>query len=210
MFNDVLNGENANVILPCWRSNVIVKMDMFSQKYEVIDSGLDGDISGLIVCGDSYIVAKKDGKKIYRIKDGAIEELQVEVENDGGFFLYSDGKRFCAIPKFGNRIEIFELETLDRIYEYKVCKDRASFSWLTYENMTLCNKKIDEHRVIFYEGGKILILDMEKLTTNVIKIKTTPETDFLVKEHINNYTKKNVFNESVEFGLVDFWGIVNA
>ena len=201
-------------VLACQKSNMILRLNVLSEEFSIIESGFDGELFDAVGAAGKYIGAFADNPSLYKISDHSTRKIPLEPGNDRDKNIFLDGSNICTISKFGNQICIYDLNTHEKkmLYEFSdVAKD--SQKWLSYvKPTTLCNVKIDEHRIVSYStrSGEILIIDMEKCSVTSMVPVMDDETEKAIDKYLLKlFGESALLLEQPHYGLKDFLGTLD-
>ena len=213
IFNKI-RVENAGwCTMACCRSNVILRINMLGGEFSIIESGIDGEFSDAVKFEEKYIGSFKNSGLLYEISNKGAVEIPLELESVSGHYIHKDDSNICLIPYFEKKFDIYDLNTYKKKLSYEfpdVISD--SQKWVPYSNTSLCNRKIDAHRIISYSNysGEILIIDMSECSVSSIVPTMDAETEKIIKEHLYGLFRKTLFLERLDYGLKDFFETLNA
>lgn len=213
IFNRCHVRDGGWCILPCWKANVILKINVLCGEYSIIESGIDGELSDAVEMEDKYIGAFKGSKSLYEISNKGTIELPLELEKDEGCYLCKYGSNVCIIPWMGTRMDIYDLHTYEKKMSYKF-PDTVSDSqrWIKDKNTSLCNEQIDGHRLVLYgsRSGEILFVDMAECSVRSIAPTMDDETEKSIEERVSELFVKTAFRERMDYRLNDFLETLNT
>lgn len=213
-FDSVSVDNDGWCVMACRRSDAILRINVLSEKFSIVKTNYMGEFSDAVKAADKYIGAYKGNKSLYEISGRGTHEISLEPGIDRDVVILEDGSNMCVIPKFGNQICIYDLNTYEKKMSYEFT-DTASEpqKWIMYYKMiTFCNKKIDAHRILLYlcNSGEILTIDMAECTVTSIAPKMDTETEKKIDNCLLELFKKRpVFTEKPQYELKDFLETLN-
>lgn len=221
IFSNVHTDAAGNCILPCWRSQEILKINVCSGKYEILRKKLQSDaaLADAIEIGDDVLASHKNGKEIFSffgeasivIDDNAITDKYADTKAP---FFIRYGEWLYIIPALsGEAILRYHLVTGATECVYLFPMERSEKSrWIPYKGNILMQKRISEDRLAVYSvrDGKLLLIKMGTAEVWAIEPKLEDRDVEKVRKHFCHFLSDEPRMESGEFRLDEFLTLIAA
>lgn len=204
IFNRIHENNQGNYIMPCWRLNIAITINVVTGKYEYIDIEDDGAFSDLAEINDTLLYAKKCAN--LKIKKGDLIKEIITKEENNGWYIHSGQEMFCAIPFVSD--EILFINACDmEVSRSIVCDDTVKTQeWLEYKHLSICNKLINKNELFIYlnRSNQFLRVNLSSLEIEKVQLYRGRDTKQRFKENMKKLLLSDIHNENNDYSLKSF------
>ena len=216
IFNNVHIGAEGNCLLPCWRSQDIVKLNVCSREYEILRPFQKpyAPLSDAVEIKDNIMFSYKDERGVgdYRNKN-FISLNDMDFKYTGGMFFGAYEDWLYIVPMYGNAIMRYQCTTgtSERIYTFPDSISAAT-RWIPYKNSTLVQKVVENTRLAIFSvfDGKLILVDMETGNIQDVEFFLNNEDKLRIQNYLYAFMSTNSILETEHFGLNDFIEIIKT
>ncbi|MBD5529279.1 MAG: hypothetical protein HDR02_12880 [Lachnospiraceae bacterium] len=216
IFQNIHIDAAGNCILPCWKSQETVILNVCSREYEILRPMQKSNVSlsDAVEIEGNIIFSYKDERGVGDYKSKNLVALNdAELKYTQGLFLAAYKGWLYIVPMYGNAVVrcLSTTGTKEYIYRFPESISPAA-EWIPYKNNSLFQKVIENNRLAIFSvfDEKFIIVEMETGQVQNLEICLDDEDKRKIQNYLYTFMSANTIYETECFDLKDFIAIIDT